>query len=75
MGIREANIRSLACPDAVQEQIALYAAGLAEVLGDNPCGVYLYGSLAQGCYHPATSGMDVIVARRERQNKVAARGQ
>ena len=53
----------------------MYAAGLAEVLGDNPCGVYLYGSLAQGCYHPATSGMDVIVARRERQNKVAARGQ
>lgn len=58
-------MRSLACNDELQEGIALYAAGLMEVLGDNLCGVYLYGSLARGCHHPSTSDVDVIVVTRE----------
>lgn len=64
IGVREANIRSLACNDELQEGIAVYAAGLVEVLGDNLRGVYLYGSLARGCYHPSTSDLDIIVVTR-----------
>ena len=63
--IREASIRSLACGDELQEGIVSYASGLTEVLGDNLRGVYLYGSLARGCHHPATSDVDVIVVTRE----------
>lgn len=59
--IREANIRSLACGDELQEGIVSYASGLTEVLGDNLRGVYLYGSLARGCHHPSTSDVDTIV--------------
>jgi hypothetical protein len=56
---------SLVCSKALQDGIEGYATGLAEVLGDNLRGVYLYGSLAWGCYHPSTSDLDIIVITRE----------
>lgn len=63
--IHKINIRSLMCSDALQDRIAGYAAELAEVLGGNLRGVYLYGSLARGCYHPFASDLDIIVITRE----------
>ena len=43
------------------DRALVYATGLLGILGDDLIGVYLYGSLARGCYHPASSDMDIIV--------------
>ena len=49
----------------VQEsRIEVYATGLLRIIGDNLLGVYLYGSLARGCYHEGPSDMDTIVVTR-----------
>ena len=47
-----------------ESRIEGYATGLAEVLGGNLIGVYLYGSLARGCYHEGPSDVDIIVVTR-----------
>jgi len=39
------------------------------ILQDNLVGVYLYGSLAMGCFHPGSSDIDVILAVKERLPK------
>lgn len=36
------------------------------VLGDNLIGIYLYGSLAMGCFQPRSSDVDIILVARER---------
>ena len=59
--IEDGNIRSLVCSEALQGRIARYATGLIEILGGNLVGVYLYGSLARGCYHAGPSDVDTIV--------------
>ena len=59
--LQEGNIRSLVCPDGLQDRISEYTAGLMEVLGGNLIGVYLYGSLARGCYRAGPSDVDTIV--------------
>ena len=61
MRVREANIRLLMCPETVKSRVTEYAASLDELLGDDLLGVYLYGSVARGCYHPARSDVDTIV--------------
>lgn len=39
---------------------------LRDLLGPNLRGVYVYGSLAFGCYNPARSDVDVLVVTRRR---------
>ena len=34
------------------------------ILGENLVGVYLHGSAAMGCYHPAKSDLDLIAVIR-----------
>ena len=41
-----------------------YASALFGILGDSLVGVYLYGSLARGCYHAGPSDVDTIVVTR-----------
>ena len=38
---------------------------MAAILRQNLAGVYLHGSLAFGCFHPAVSDIDFIVVVRE----------
>jgi streptomycin 3"-adenylyltransferase len=45
--------------------LAPVVADLAALLGDNLVGVYLHGSLAMGCFHPATSDMDMLIVLDE----------
>jgi len=54
-------IASLRCPGVVAERLAAYAEQVASLLGDGLVGIYLHGSLARGCFHPATSDVDIIV--------------
>ena len=46
------------------DRASVYATGLLGILGDDLIGVYLYGSLARGCYHPASSDLDIIAVTR-----------
>src|SRR5262245_11897003 len=41
-------------------------AQLRDLLGTNVVGMYVYGSLAFGCYNPARSDIDVLVVTRRR---------
>jgi predicted nucleotidyltransferase len=41
-------------------------AELPDLLGPNLVGVYVYGSLAFGCYNPARSDVDILVITRRR---------
>lgn len=43
--------------------------GVHSVLRDNLIGIYLYGSLAMGCFNPKSSDIDVILVVRERLSK------
>lgn len=63
--IHEPEIQRLACSDALKRGIATYAMALQENLGDSLLGIYIYGSLARGCYHPSTGDVDVIVAIKD----------
>lgn len=54
-------IERLCCPLEVKEALARYAQAVARVLGDQLVGIYIYGSLAHRCYHPATSDVDLVV--------------
>jgi len=58
-------IESLKCSDKTKENLAQYAMGIASILRDNLFGIYLCGSLARGCYHPATSDIDIVVITRD----------
>ena len=46
---------------AAREGVAAWAEAAAEAVGGNLVGIYLYGSLARGCFHPGTSDVDVVV--------------
>ncbi|HET6453527.1 MAG TPA: aminoglycoside adenylyltransferase domain-containing protein [Armatimonadota bacterium] len=46
------------------DRASVYATGLLGILGDDLIGVYLYGSLARGCYHAGPSDVDTIVVTR-----------
>ncbi|HEY3418226.1 MAG TPA: nucleotidyltransferase domain-containing protein [Armatimonadota bacterium] len=65
MSLNEAAIRLLSCPPAIQQEIIRYAAGLADLLGDRLPALYLYGSLARGCFHEQTSDVDTIALLSE----------
>lgn len=54
----------LDCPASVRSELRHYLARAAEGLADGDA-IWLYGSLARGCYHAVTSDVDVLVVVRE----------
>ena len=64
LGINDSNIQALECPDILKQKLSNYSKELLEIFGDDLLGVYLYGSLARGCYHPAASDVDIIVVTK-----------
>jgi streptomycin 3"-adenylyltransferase len=53
-------------PEPARGVIERLAAELPDLLGPNLVGLYVYGSLAFGCYNPARSDVDVLVVTRRR---------
>jgi streptomycin 3"-adenylyltransferase len=53
-------------PEPAQSILEELQARLRDLLGANLHGMYVYGSLAFGCYNPARSDVDVIVVTRRR---------
>ena len=60
MKISLSGIQSLECSESLKQAMGRYAGELAEAIGDDLLGIYLYGSLARGCHHPVTSDVDII---------------
>ena len=60
-GARTESVERLRCPRGVREGLDEWTARTAQALGENLAGIYVYGSLARGCFHPATSDVDVVV--------------
>lgn len=52
--------------ETVMNQLAEKA---RDILKDNLTGVYLHGSAAMGCFHPAKSDIDIIIVINERMTK------
>lgn len=50
----------LGCPCELRQSLVHYAAHLGGLLGDQLVGLYVHGSVARGCFSPATSDIDVI---------------
>jgi streptomycin 3"-adenylyltransferase len=57
----EAGKGRLQCSSLVRLKLRKYAEQLQGLLGANVRGVYVYGSLARGCFHPSSSDVAVIV--------------
>jgi predicted nucleotidyltransferase len=53
-------------PEPARGVVEQLAAELPDLLGPNLVGLYVYGSLAFGCYNPARSDVDVLVVTRRR---------
>jgi streptomycin 3"-adenylyltransferase len=53
-------------PEPAASTLDQLAAELRQLLGANLQGLYVYGSLAFGCYNPARSDVDVLVLTRRR---------
>lgn len=56
-------------PRFVREALRETLLGVHSILQDHLIGIYLYGSLAMGCFHPRSSDIDVILVVRERLPK------
>ncbi len=48
-------------PQAVRDQIERFIEGIQQILGEGFVGAYLHGSLAMGCFNPASSDLDLLV--------------
>lgn len=53
------------CPGAVRRQIGTLVGNVREVIGGNLVGIYLHGSLSMGCFNPARSDIDILIATHE----------
>jgi streptomycin 3"-adenylyltransferase len=53
------------CPPVVRAQVDGFVRAAKNLLGDNLTGVYLHGSLAMGCFHPAHSDVDLLAVTRD----------
>jgi predicted nucleotidyltransferase len=53
-------------PEPAAGVLERLAAELPDLLGPNLVGLYVYGSLAFGCYNPARSDIDVLAVTRRR---------
>jgi hypothetical protein len=49
------------CPQTVKTQINNFVDKLQTALADNLTGIYLHGSLAMGCFNPASSDIDMLI--------------
>jgi predicted nucleotidyltransferase len=49
------------CPQTVKTQITNFVDKLQAALTDNLTGIYLHGSLAMGCFNPASSDIDMLI--------------
>jgi predicted nucleotidyltransferase len=56
-------------PKFVREVLSETLSGVHSVLQDNLKGIYLYGSLAMGCFNPESSDIDVILVAKKRLSK------
>jgi len=52
-------------PRAVREQIEQFIGRVQTILGDGFVGAYLHGSLAMGCFNPASSDVDILVVTHD----------
>jgi len=60
-------------PDSVREFLKETLSVLHSILLDDLVGIYLYGSLAIGCFNPISSDIDIIAVVRERLSKEKSR--
>ncbi len=58
--IRRMTVQTLSCPQETLEGLLAFRDSLSAFLGDGLRGLYLYGSLANGCYNGKTSDIDVL---------------
>jgi predicted nucleotidyltransferase len=61
MRVNRQAIDSLRCPRRTAEEMGSFAERVANVLVSHIVGAYAYGSLARGCFHEATSDVDLMV--------------
>jgi hypothetical protein len=61
------------CPPAVDRQIEAFVLRSQEILDDDLRGVYLHGSLALGCFNPATSDIDLVDTKRRLAEEILRR--
>ena len=59
--VHRGTVDALRCPSEVKDGLLLWAHRVTRALGAELAGMYLYGSLPHGCFHPATSDVDVVV--------------
>jgi predicted nucleotidyltransferase len=59
--VHRGNVDALRCPSEVKGGLLVWAGRVTRALGQELAGIYLYGSLPHGCFHPATSDVDVVV--------------
>jgi streptomycin 3"-adenylyltransferase len=52
-------------PEFVREALRETLSGVHSILQDNLVGVYLYGSLAMGCFNPKSSDIDIVLVVRK----------
>lgn len=52
-------------PSPVREEVDEFIKGVHKILGERLIGIYLHGSLAMGCFNPASSDVDLLVATWE----------
>jgi predicted nucleotidyltransferase len=58
---------------ATRRQLEQIVQSLYESDAPQPLGIYLHGSLAMGCFHPARSDLDLLVVTAERAKLAALR--
>lgn len=62
------------CPDPARRQVDGLVAWFRSAVGSSLVGVYLYGSLAMGCFNPEASDIDLLVVTTHELNPEARLG-
>lgn len=57
--------QALQLPDPIKSAISLYVNQLSEAFSGGLTSIYVYGSLARGCYNPSESDVDIIAVIRD----------
>lgn len=60
-------------PKLVRETLEEMLSTVHSILGENLNGIYLYGSLAMGCFQPRSSDIDIILVVKEKLTKEVRR--
>ena len=56
-----AAIQSLSCAESIKCRLEEYLAAVSQALGGQLLGIYIFGSLARGCFNETTSDIDLMV--------------